>query len=118
MVAEPAPVAPVAPFAPLAPPAPDRPVVTTAEVEPAAAKQPRAKTRAPKAAGGQAAQAPAGPPADVQTTLTGVTSSLPTSGLVEEVERQANDLVGQVTAPVTETLKPVADVKAPKIDLP
>jgi RNA polymerase sigma factor (sigma-70 family) len=121
IVAQPAPIAPVAPVAPVAsfaPPAPDRPVATTAEVEPAATKPPRAKTRAPKAAGGQAAQASAGQPADVQTTLTGLTSSLPTSGLVEEVERQANDLVGQVTAPVTETLKPVADVKVPKIDLP
>jgi RNA polymerase sigma-70 factor, ECF subfamily len=117
-VAQPAPVAPVTPVAPVEPPAPDRPVVTTAEVEPAATKPPRAKTRAPNAAGGQAAQTPAGQPADLQTTLTGATSSLPTSGLVEEVERQANDLVGQVTAPVTDKLKPVADVKVPKIDLP
>jgi RNA polymerase sigma-70 factor (ECF subfamily) len=57
-------------------------------------------------------------PADLESTLGGVTSSLPTAPLVEDLEQRANDIVDEVTAPLTETLKPVVDVKVPKIDLP
>jgi RNA polymerase sigma factor (sigma-70 family) len=57
-------------------------------------------------------------PVDLGTTLGGITSSLPTSPLVEDLEQRANDLVEEVTAPITETLKPVVDVKVPKLDLP
>ena len=57
-------------------------------------------------------------PVDLGATLGDVTSSLPTAPLVEDLEQRANDVVGGVTAPVTETLKPVVDVKVPKIDLP
>jgi hypothetical protein len=57
-------------------------------------------------------------PADLQTTLSGVTSSLPTAPLVEDLEQRANDIVDEVTAPITETLKPVVEVKVPKLELP
>jgi len=57
-------------------------------------------------------------PAELQTTLDEIASSLPTAPLVEDLEQRANDLVDEVTAPITDALKPVVDVKVPKIDLP
>jgi hypothetical protein len=57
-------------------------------------------------------------PSDLGTALGDITSSLPTAPLVEDLEQRANDIVDEVTAPITETLKPVVDVKVPKIDLP
>jgi RNA polymerase sigma factor (sigma-70 family) len=109
----PVPLVPVVP----SPPVLDDPVTPVVQDEPAAAPNPRAGSTAQKPG-----KAPAGkPPAqtnDLQTTVNGITSSLPTSNLVEDIEQRANDLVGQVTAPVTDALKPVADVKVPKISLP
>ena len=72
----------------------------------------------PKPVRTPAAKPPAQQPTDVGTTLNQVTSSLPTAPLVDDLERQANDLVDRVTAPLTDTLKPVVEVKVPKIDLP
>jgi RNA polymerase sigma-70 factor (ECF subfamily) len=92
---------------------------------PAPAAEPKSARPTPQAGAPAAPQPAAGPeatlpvqPADLETTLGGITSSLPTAPLVEDVEQRANDLVDEVTAPVTETLKPVVDVKVPKIDLP
>lgn len=117
-VAQPAsePASQPAPAAPVANAVLDRPVAPAVQVEPNA--KPPAKAAAPKPARTPGAKSPAQQPADLETTLNGVTSSLPTAPLVEDLEQQANDLVGQVTAPLTEALKPVVDVKVPKIDLP
>ena len=60
---------------------------------------------------------PAQPP-DLETTLNDITSSLPTAPLLEDLEQRANDIVDEVTAPLTETLKPVVEIKVPKLDLP
>jgi RNA polymerase sigma-70 factor (ECF subfamily) len=103
---------------PVAPPALDRPGVSAVELAPPVDAKPPAGARSSKPARTPASTPPAEQPADLQTTLNGLTSSLPTSGLVEDLEQQANDLVGQVTAPVTDALEPVVDVKVPKIDLP
>jgi RNA polymerase sigma-70 factor (ECF subfamily) len=109
--------------------------VTPAAVAPSSAPvagQPPApladpKSAKPKSQAGAPAQPGAGAgseatlpvqPTDLETTLGGVTSSLPTAPLVEDLEQRANDVVDDVTAPLTETLKPVVDVKVPKIDLP
>jgi RNA polymerase sigma-70 factor (ECF subfamily) len=94
----------------------DRPVAPAVQVAPDASSETSAA--APKPARTPAAKPPAQQPADLEATLNGITSSLPTAPLVEDLEQQANDLVGQVTAPVTDALKPVVDVKVPKIDLP
>jgi RNA polymerase sigma factor (sigma-70 family) len=107
-----------APVVPLAPPVLDHPVAPAVDVTPPAAEKPQASTKAPKPARKPAGKPSAQQPADLQTTLNGITSSLPTSGLVDDVEKQANDLVGEVTAPLTDALKPVVDVKVPKIELP
>jgi RNA polymerase sigma factor (sigma-70 family) len=107
-----------APVVPLAPPVLDHPVAPAVDVTPPAAEKPQTSTKAPKPARKPAGKPSAQQPADLQTTLNGTTSSLPTAGLVDDVEEQANDLVGEVTAPLTDALKPVADVKVPKIDLP
>jgi RNA polymerase sigma-70 factor, ECF subfamily len=117
-VAQPAsePASQPAPAAPVANAVLDRPVAPAVQVEPNA--KPSAKAAAPKPARTPGAKPPAQQPADLETTLNGVTSSLPTAPLVEDLEQQANDLVGQVTAPLTEALKPVVDVKVPKVDLP
>jgi RNA polymerase sigma factor (sigma-70 family) len=117
-VAQPAsePVSQPAPAAPVASAVLDRPVVPAVQVEPNA--KPSAKAAAPKPARTPGAKPPAQQPADLEPTLNGITSSLPSAPLVEDLEQQANDLVGQVTAPLTEALKPVVDVKVPKIDLP
>jgi RNA polymerase sigma factor (sigma-70 family) len=111
-------------------PAPVVPTVVTPAPSPVVANQQApvvdAKPTAPARKPGVGAAKPgAGPegalpaqPADVQTPLGGITSSLPTAPLVEDLEQRANDLVDEVTAPVTETLKPVVEVKVPKVDLP
>ena len=117
-VAQPAsaPASQPAPAAPVTNAVLDRPVAPDVRVEPEA--KPSAKAAAPTPARTPGAKPPAQQPAELETTLNGITSSLPTAPLVEDLEQQANDLVGQVTAPLTETLKPVEDVKVPKIDLP
>ena len=117
-VAQPAsePASQPAPAAPVANAVLDRPVAPAVQVEPNA--KPSAKAAAPKPVRTPRAKPPAQQPADLETTLNGVTSSLPTAPLVEDLEQQANDLVGQVTAPLTEAIKPVVDIKVPKIDLP
>lgn len=104
------------PVVPVAPPALDRPVTPAVRIEPAPRK-PRAGAQAPRPAP-TPAEKPATQQADLQTTVNGITSSLPTSGVVEDVEQEANDLVGQVTTPLTDTLEPVAKVEVPEIDLP
>jgi RNA polymerase sigma-70 factor (ECF subfamily) len=117
-VAQPAsePASQPAPGAPVTNAVLDRPVAPDVRVEPDA--KPLAKAAAPTPARTPGAKPPAQQPAELETTLNGITSPLPTAPLVEDLEQQANDLVGQVTAPLTETLKPVVDVKVPKIDLP
>jgi len=105
-----------APAVPAALPTVDHPVTPAVQVEPAATQPVDAS--APKPARAPATKPLAQQQADLKTTLNGITSSLPTAPLVEDLERQANDLVGQVTAPLTGALKPVVDVKVPKIDLP
>ena len=112
----PEPASKPAPAVPAALPTLDHPVAPAVQVVPAA-KQ-RVDASAPKPARAPAAKPPAQQQADLETTLNGVTSSLPTAPLIEDLEQQANDLVGQVTAPLTDALKPVVDVKVPKIDLP
>jgi len=102
--------------APVAEPVFDHPVAPAVQIEPAA--KPPVGATAPKPARAPAAKPSAQQPADLETTLNQATSSLPTAPLVEDLERRANDLVGQVTAPLTDALKPVVDVKVPKIDLP
>jgi RNA polymerase sigma factor (sigma-70 family) len=109
----PAPVVPAVPASPIL----DHPVTPAVDLEPAVAPKPSPGDRAPKPGKSPAAKPPA-EPADLQTTVNGLTSPLPTSGLVEEAETRANDLVGQVTAPVTDALEPVVKVKVPRIDLP
>ena len=106
---KPAPAAPVD-----STPALDHPASAAAPIVPAA-KPPRVDTATPKPARTPAAKPPA-QPTDVGTTLNQVTSSLPTAPL--DLERQANDLVDRVTAPLTDALKPAVEVKVPKIDLP
>jgi RNA polymerase sigma factor (sigma-70 family) len=117
-VAQPAsePASQPAPAAPVANAVLDRPVARAVQVEPNA--KPSANAAAPKPARTPATKPPAPQPAELGTTLNGITSSLPTAPLVEDLKQQANDVVGQVTAPVTDALKPVVDVKVPKIDLP
>ena len=112
----PEPASKPAPAVPAALPTLDHPVAPAVQVVPAT-KQ-RVDASAPKPARAPAAKPPAQQQADLETTLNGVTSSLPTAPLIEDLEQQANDLVGQVTAPLTDALKPVVDVKVPKIDLP
>lgn len=115
------------------------PVVSPATVTPAPAPvvgqpssfpvaDPKSAKPTPKPKAGDGARAakpktkpaatPPAQPADLQGTLNGITSSLPTAPLVEDLEQRANDIVDEVTAPITETLKPVIEVKVPKIDLP
>ena len=101
---------------PVSSPALDHPVTPAVQVGPAA--KPQGDTSSPKPVGAPAAKHPAQQPADVGTTLNQVTSSLPTAPLVEDLEHRANGLVGQVTAPVTKALKPVVEVKVPKVELP
>jgi RNA polymerase sigma-70 factor, ECF subfamily len=117
-VAQPAsePASQPAPAAPVATAVLARPVAPAVQVEPNA--KPSAKAAAPKPRRTPGAKPPAQQPADLEPTLNGITSSLPTAPLVEDLEQQANDLVGQVTAPLTEALKPVVDVKVPKVNLP
>jgi RNA polymerase sigma-70 factor, ECF subfamily len=120
---------------PASAPAKQPAAVTPATVAPATApvvSRPPAPVADPKAAkptpmaGAPAAPKPAtGPeatlpvqPGELESTLGGITSSLPTAPLVEDLEQRANEIVDEVTAPLTETLKPVVEVKVPKIDLP
>lgn len=87
-------------------------------VDPKSAKPtPKAGVQGPRP-GTEPAVTPPAQPVDLGATLGGVTSSLPTSPLVEDLEQRGNDLVEEVTAPLTETLKPVVEVKVPKLDLP
>ncbi len=108
---KPAPAAPVD-----STPALDHPASAAAPIVPAA-NPPRVGTATPKPVRTPGAKPPA-QPTDVGTTLNQVTSSLPTAPLADDLGRQANDLVDRVTAPLTDTLKPVVEVKVPKIDLP
>jgi RNA polymerase sigma-70 factor (ECF subfamily) len=101
----------------IAPPALEQPIAPAGRSGTPAAK-PQAGKNAPEPARTPAPKPEAQQPADLQTTLNGITSSLPTAPLVEDLEQRANDLVEEVTAPITETLKPVVDVKVPKVDLP
>ena len=114
--AAPEPASKPAPAVPAALPTLDHPVTPAVQVVPATKQRVDAST--PKPARAPAAKPPAQQQADLETTLNGITSSLPTAPLIEDLEQQANDLVGQVTAPLTGALKPVVDVKVPKIDLP
>jgi RNA polymerase sigma factor (sigma-70 family) len=119
-VAHPAsePASKLAPAAPVdSTPALDHPPAPAVQIAPAA-KPPRVDDATPKPVRTPAAKSPAQQPTGVGTTLNQVTSSLPTAPLVDDLERQANDLVDRVTAPLTDTLKPVVEVKVPKIDLP
>jgi RNA polymerase sigma factor (sigma-70 family) len=112
---KPAVVAPAA-VAPTTAPVAGRPSVPLVDPKSAISK-PKAGVPAPTPGTGPAVTPPV-QPVDLGTTLGGITSSLPTSPLVEDLEQRANDLVEEVTAPITETLKPVVDVKVPKLDLP
>jgi RNA polymerase sigma factor (sigma-70 family) len=105
------------PAAPAASPVFDRPAAPALQLTPRSETS-RAQARAPRPAIAPAAKPRAQQPAGLETTLNGITSTLPTSGLVEDVEQRANDLVGRATAPVTDRLQPVVKVKVPKIDLP
>ena len=105
-----------APVTRVTPPLAGRPPVPIVDAKPNATRP---------APGAPTAKPGAGPkttlpeqPADLQTTLGGVASSLPTAPVVEDLEQRANNLVDEVTAPLTEPLKPVVDVTVPKLDLP
>jgi RNA polymerase sigma-70 factor (ECF subfamily) len=114
---KPAAVVPTA-VAPATAPVVGQPSVPLADDSKSAGPKPTAGVPAPTPGAEERAVAPPAQPADLRETLGGITSSLPTSPLVEDLEQRANDVVDDVTAPLTETLKPVVDVKVPKLDLP
>lgn len=117
-----APAQPVTPNGSATPAEPrvDQLVVPGVQTEPAAKARP--ETATPPAVPGASRAAREKDTGNPGTTLEGtlgqVGSSLPTAGLVDTVEQQANEIVESVTAPVTDTLAPVAKVTVPPITLP